>query len=938
MSKVRGLGYRLNMTETASQYSLQAARAFADKYKDATSEKQLAQSFWRDFFHSVIGVEDLLAAGIEFEHPVRSATTGLTNFIDLLWGGVIIVEHKSAGKDLDAAERQARDYLVSLSPLLRPPAIVISDFARFRIIEVLAGHSYDFPLTELPDNLHRFQAIIGNKGQAAASVEISADIKAAQLMADLFLAFEKAGYEGHQVSVFLVRILFLNFGDDTRMWRRIGHGLFAELIAGSAENGSGLGNTIQELFQVLNTPKDKRPGTLSEALVDFPYVNGGLFAEELPTFSFTAAMREALVKTTHYDWSKISPAIFGSLFEAAQDKTRRRELGQHFTSEANILKVIRPLFLDNFLDQLHKAWDTPPALRKLRLELGKPNFLDAAAGSGNFLVVAYKRLREIELKILARLQELEGTQGQVQLDGTLGLQVHLGQFHAIEYEEWSSQIARVAMFLADHQANLALEEITGAAPDRFPLTESAIIIHGNALTLDWAEVCPMNENTFIMGNPPFNGSTWQSAEQKRETAVLWNGVTGSGLIDYVANWFLVAARYASKYNLRAGLVSTNSITQGQQPAILWSQLNQLGVGIDFAHRSFAWSNETSGGAAVHTVIIGFSARPKGAKRPLWTYKTPKSSPELILASNINAYLLDAPDLLVTPRRKPLQTHTQIMDNGSKPTDDGFLSNISPAVAEEIKSTDPIAAKYLRRIVGARELIHNEERYCLWLVGANPADIRNSRILAERVAAVREMRLASSKAATRKDADRPAEFQELRQPQSEYIAVPKVSSEDREYVPMARFDPSVIVNDRVSIIANGSLLTFGMLCSKPFNIWNKAISGRLESRTLISNKITYNNFPFPELTDNQKNAVENAAQQVLDARAEFPDNSLADLYDPNAMPPALRQAHKKLDAAVLAAFGLKADASDERILAKLFEAYDDLTRGLLDAQSKAKVRR
>ena len=310
---------------------------------------------------------------------------------------MILVEHKSAGKDLDAAERQARDYLVSLSPLLRPPAIVISDFARFRVIEVLAGHSYDFPIAELPENLHRFEAIIGNKGQAAASVEISEDIKAAQLMADLFLAFEKAGYEGHQVSVFLVRILFLNFGDDTRMWRRIGHGLFAELIAGSTESGSGLGSTIQELFQVLNTPKDKRPGTLSESLSDFPYVNGGLFAEELPAFSFTAAMREALINTTHYDWSKISPAIFGSLFEAAQDKTRRRELGQHFTSEANILKVIRPLFLDEFLDQLHKAWDNPAALRKLRLELGKPNFLDAAAGSGNFLVVAYKRLREIEL-------------------------------------------------------------------------------------------------------------------------------------------------------------------------------------------------------------------------------------------------------------------------------------------------------------------------------------------------------------------------------------------------------------------------------------------------------------------------------------------------------------------------------------------------------------
>ena len=392
-------------------------------------------------------------------------------------------------------------------------------------------------------------------------------------MAKLYVEFEKAGYTGHQVSVFLVRVLFLNFGDDTRMWKRVGHGLFAELVATSNENGTGLGGTIQELFQVLDTPKATRPTSLAAELAEFPYVNGGLFSEPLPTFSFTREMREALLDACHYDWSKISPAIFGSMFQTVKSREDRRILGEHYTAEKAILQLIRPLFLDEYLDKLHAAWDNPAALKKLRIELGKNNYLDPAAGSGNFLVVAYKYLRDIELKIIARLQELENWQGQVQLDGTLGLQVHLGQFHAIEYEEWSSQIARVAMFLADHQANLALEEITGAAPNRFPLTESANIYHGDALLTDWSEVCPMNEHTVIMGNPPFYGARWQTPEQKENTKNVWGNMKGVGELDFVSNWFLLAAKYISKCGGKAALVSTSSITQGEHPALMWGSDN-----------------------------------------------------------------------------------------------------------------------------------------------------------------------------------------------------------------------------------------------------------------------------------------------------------------------------------------------------------------------------
>jgi hypothetical protein len=918
------------MNETPD-YSIQAARSFAEKYKTATSEKQLAQSFWRDFFHLIFGIDDLLATGIEFEHPVRSSETGQTNFIDVFWSGVVLIEHKSAGKDLNLAEKQARDYLISLPIAARPPAIVLSDFSRFRVIEVLAGQSYDFVLDDLPDNLHRFATIIGSRGKASATAEISADIKAAQLMADLYVEFEKAGYEGHQVSVFLVRILFLNFGDDTRMWRRVGHGLFAELIATSPESGTGLGGTIQELFQVLDTPKEKRPTTLSAEFSDFPYINGQLFSEQLPTFSFTPAMREALLRAAHYDWSKISPAIFGSLFEAAQDKQRRRNLGQHFTSEANILKLIRPLFLDDFLDRLHKSWDSASALRKLRIDLGKPNFLDPAAGSGNFLVVAYKRLREIELKILARLQELEGTQGQVQLDGTMGLQVHLGQFHAIEYEEWSSQIARVAMFLADHQANLALEEITGAAPNRFPLVESAVIRHGNALTTDWAEVCPMNADTFIMGNPPFFGARFQTPEQKEETVSTWNNINGVGALDYVSNWFRIGAEHASSSGVHVAFVSTNSISQGEQPAIIWGQLHQLGVYIDFAHRTFVWSNDAKGQAAVHTVIIGFSAGVKKGKRQLWLYPHQKSAPELVMASNINGYLVDAPDILMTKRSQPLVAGTPKMDFGSMPNDGGYLSTISEEEASAIRANDPVSASYLRKIVGGQELINNEVRYCLWLVGADPSHIRTSPELSNRVSAVRKVREESKREATRKLANRPAEFAEIRQPTTPYIAVPLISSENRDYVPMAWLQPEVISNNKIGIIAKASLATFGLMSSKPFNAWNRAVSGRLKSDLNISITITYNNFPFLALTKEQEQKISAAANAVLDARAEFPNNSLADLYHRDSMPMSVRQAHAKLDAVVMPLYGLKATATEEQVIERLFTLFQEINGELFASE-------
>lgn len=911
------------MVENAA-FSAKSARDFATKYASAESEKQLGQSFWRDFFMSVVGVSDLLVAGIEFEYPIRSSK-GSIQFIDCLWAGVVLIEQKSAGKDLDDAEQQARDYLESLSAHLRPPSIIVSDFRKIRVVQIFRGTSHEFALADLPENLDRIRAVISFDGAHAAEPQVEADKKAVKLMSNLFKEFDTAGYSGHELSVFLIRILFLNFGDDTGMWKFTPEGLFRSYVKNTPLDGLGFGGQLQELFQILNTPVEKRPKTLSPDLSDFPYVNGGLFAEQLPIFSFTAPMREALIATTKYDWSNISPAIFGAMFQTVKDKDSRRESGEFYTSEKAIMRVISPLFLDDLTERLQKAWASIPALKRLWVELGRMNFLDPASGSGNFLLVAFRKMRELELRLIARLRELEGKDStDLAVDGTIGLQVHLGQFHAIEYDEWSSQIAFVAMFLADHQANKQMEEILGASANRFPLTESATVKQGNALRISWDSVCPMNENTIIMGNPPFSGSRLMTDEQKKDTLELWSGTKGSGNLDYVANWFLISAKWASEKGVRVGLVSTNSISQGEQPSLLWGKIQPLGVGIDFAYRSFWWDN----GAAVHCVIVGFSTRAKPKKRPLWSFLDIKGEPELSYVSNINAYLIDASDILINSRSKPLVPNVPELNYGSQPNDEGYLSDISPEIAEEIRATDPIASKYLRKLVGARELLHAEERWCLWLTNAEPSDLRNSPVLKERVQKVREHRLKSERKATNELAQTPAIFGFISHPDSPYISVPRVSSEARDYVPMALSGPDVIASDSLQLIPNGNLRIFGLLMSRTFNVWNKTVSGRLKSDTRISGTITYNNFPFPETTVEQDQAIEEAAQKVLDARDEYPDSSLADLYDPLSMPTNLRKAHQQLDRAVLSVFNLKASATDEEILADLFERYEKLTRGLI----------
>lgn len=901
-----------------------AAAKFAEKWSSATDEKQQSQAFWHAFFQDVLEIPDLQAAGIEFEKRVTSSKKGTTNFIDVFWKDTFLVEQKSAGKDLSLAETQAREYVVSLPPVLRPPIIILCDFARFRIVDILLNKSHEFLISDLPDNLDRIEAVIKHQTAAATNVQVEADQKAAQLMADLYIQLEKYGYEGHEASVFMVRILFCLFADDTRMWKT---DIFGNLVRDSNPLGTDLGPRLANLFEILDTPKPERRGPQDPLLADFPYVNGGIFSEKLATINFNAAMRNALMNACMYDWSSINPTIFGALFQDIKSKDERRANGEHYTTEQNIDKTIKPLFIDELHKKLELAWDNEGKLKELQNDLGTYQILDPACGCGNFLITTYKRLRQLELDIILRIKQLDGTIGQTSLlDVAEDIHVKLEQLHGIEYVEWSAQIAKVAIYLTDHQENMKLETVLGVAANRFPLTHESNIVQGNALQIDWSEVCSITDKTVIVGNPPFLGSNWQTPEQKSDTARIWGDVAGSGVIDYVANWHLLAARKTKGTKARVAFVSTNSITQGEQPQILWSALYPLGVAIDFAHRTFVWESDASGKASVHCVIIGFSHNPKPQKRDLWEYPLNHvGEAKLVRATNINAYLLDAPEVLITSRRKPLQSTTQEMVNGSKPADGGFLSNLSPEEAEHIRTSDPIAAKYLRPIIGAQEMLNAKKRYCLWLVGADPSDIKSSKVLSSRVASVRQMRIESSDRATQADAARASEFQKIRQPEVEYLGVPRVSSGNREYVPMMLISPDVICSDAIQTIPSSDVSTFAILQSKLFSVWNEAVSGRLKSDFRVSAEITYNTFPFPNVSESDKEDLEVSGRAIIEIRDKYPQASLATLYDFVAMPPDLRKAHNANDKVVLALCGLKSTATDAEILSYLFEKYAELAK-------------
>ncbi|HKV96582.1 MAG TPA: DNA methyltransferase [Gammaproteobacteria bacterium] len=936
------------------------ALKFAHEWAGERRERAEAQTYWNEFFN-VFGVSRRRVASFEeFVRPVRQRLeasdlfrkggkpTG-TGFIDLLWKGVLIAEHKSLDKDLDSAYVQALDYFDGLAERDLPRYVIVSDFARFRLYDLEEKQQNEFPLADLHKNIGLFGFIAGYTTQRIQEQD-PVNIKAAEKMGRLHDQLKAGGYVGHDLEVLLVRLLFCLFAEDTTIFDQ--KGMFRDwLETCTRDDGSDLGSQLELLFQVLNMPEDRRQKNLDERFAAFPYVNGKLFEERLNVAAFTSGMRAALLDCCALDWGRISPAIFGALFQSVMDDQARRNLGAHYTSEKNILKVVKSLFLDELRVELEKARSNRNRLFELHKRIAALHFLDPACGCGNFLVIAYRELRLLELGILRAMLRFERESGQRVMDVIPLINVNVDQFYGIELEEFPAQIAQVALWLMDHQMNMRVSEEFGFYYRRLPLTHAATIRCANALRIDWNEVISAERVDYILGNPPFVGAKYMEARQRADMESVCGDIPSYGLLDYVTAWYVRAVQYlkgdahtqdllmelggkAPMDKVKIAFVSTNSITQGEQVAVLWSWLLGQGTKIYFAHRTFQWMNEARGMAAVHCVIIGFALFDTADKRIL-DYPDIKGDPHETAATNINPYLVDAVDVLIGRRDTPVSQVPEIRF-GNQPIDGGgFLFT-----EEEMKAfieREPKAKKLIHRYMGSDELINNIPRYCLWLKGVSPDQLRTMPLVMERIEAVKKFRLSSKRLATRELAEYPTQFAFVSQPDSNYLAIPSVSSERRPYIPIGFFGPEVIASNLCLIIPDAKKFHFGILSSAMHMAWVRYVAGRLKSDYRYSNQIVYSNYPWPELVASAPSvraersrpsagevevhakrpstsatdvayaqdersaklraAIETGAQGVLDARKQFPDASLADLYDPVAMPPALRQAHAALDRAV-----------------------------------------
>lgn len=887
------------------------ALAFSKEWELESSEDAEAKTFWDGFFN-VFGITRRRVAG--FEEPVKKLGDKF-GYIDLFWKGVLIVEHKSRGKSLDKAYQQALDYFSGMKERDLPKYVIVSDFANFRLYDLEENEQYEFALKDLHKNVRLFGFIAGYQTHKIQEQD-PVNIKAAEQMGKLHDQMKEVGYGGHPLELYLVRLLFCLFAEDTGIFERQQFQEYIEQRTG--EDGSDLAHHLSTLFQVLNTPREKRLKNLDEQLEAFPYINGKLFEEMLPTASFDAAMRQALLDCCALDWSRISPAIFGSLFQSIMDKKARRNLGAHYTSEQNILKLIKPLFLDALWEEFEKIKHNKNKLFEFHKKLRRLNFLDPACGCGNFLVIAYRELRLLELEILRASR----TDTQSDLDVHSLINLNVDQFFGIEIEEFPAQIAQVALWLMDHQMNLLVSEEFGLYFARIPLQTSSTIVCGNALRIDWDEVIPARHVSYIMGNPPYVGAKFMNDEQRRDTALIFGNMKNAGLLDYVAAWYVKAARMIKGENIRCAFVSTNSITQGEQVGVLWSWMLEQGMKIFFAHRTFQWNNEARGKAAVHCVIIGFAAS-EILPKLLFEYEHIKGDPHKIKAQNINSYLVDAIELFIKKRSAPI-CNVPIMKFGNQPIDGGNLI-LSSEEKDKLFNDDPDTLAFVRKFLGADEYINNGERYCLWLKNVPPSVLKRHPEIMNRLEAVKAFRLSSERLATRELANTPSQFAFVSHEENTYIIVPSVSSERRQFIPVGFMHPDVIASNLCLIIPNANVYHFGVLTSTMHNAWMRTVCGRLKNDYRYSAGIVYNNFPWPENpTEKQKQIIEAAAQGVLDARAEFPGSSLADLYDPLTMPPVLLKAHQKLDKAVDAAYGKINFKTEAERVAFLFELYQKYT--------------
>jgi hypothetical protein len=903
------------------------AARFSDEWKGKGYEKGQTQTFYDEFF-AIFGVPRKQVA--VYEQRVKSLDPARSGgFIDLFWPGTLIVEQKSSGRDLTRALTQALNYYDWLPASQQPRYLLLCDFQRFELIDLEGRQEWRFGLADLKRNVEAFAFILGVQPRIFRN-QSPVNRKASELMGRLHQALKADGYSGHNLERLLVRLLFILFADDTGIFQRKDQFLVF-LEQRTSPDGRDLGRWLGELFQVLDTPLDKRQASLDSDLSDFPYINGDLFKERIDLPVFDSVMRNMLLDASMFNWGEVSPVVFGSLFESVIDDVTQRQQGAHYTPEEAIQKVIGPLFLDEFSAEFERIKllksGRKRALESFQERLGHLKFLDPACGAGNFLVVAYRELRELEREVIRELRTVEGTIQQV-MDVAVLSKMNVDQFYGIEIDEFPSQIAQVALWMTDHIANTRLGEDFGKPYARIPLVTAPHIRHADALEFDWNELLPADECSYVLGNPPFVGFVMRGVSQQQQARRVLAGYGATGTrLDYVAAWFLKAAHYVQRRTTRVGLIGTNSITQGEQVAQLWPAIFKAHAEIDFAHRTFVWP----GHAGVHCVIVGFSTRENERREKLlFSYDEGRGEPTVTKHAALTAYLFDASaadrHLVVRRERQPLCGQPP-MRVGTKPVDGGYYIFDGRSRATFLLE-EPDAEVFLRPFMGGEEFINGGQRWILHAQAASPAQLRSLPAVKRRIAAVRNYRTTGGPLASALAHD-PTAYHVTVVPRSEFLVIPEVSSERREYVPIGWLSPPIIPSNKLLVIEDASLWLFGLLTSRMHMAWMRHIGGRLESRFQYSPGIVYNTFPFADAKPTQRAQIEQLAQAVLDARA-MPKNatsSLADLYDPDTMPAELRRAHRELDTAVDKLYRSKPFGSDRERVEHLFTQYQRLVQPL-----------
>lgn len=913
----------------------QEAKKFSEYWKDRGYEKGESQPFWLALLSQVFGVEEP-EKYIIFEEQVK---LDHTSFIDgFIPSTHVLIEQKGRDKDLRKAIKQsdgslltpfqqAKRYSAELPYSQRPRWIITCNFKEFLIydMEKPNGEPEEIKLCDLEKEYYRLKFLVDEKDEHIKK-EMEVSIKAGELVGKLYDSILKQYKDPtnpeslKSLNMLCVRLVFCLYAEDAEIFG--GHSKFHDYMNSFAVKD--MRRALIDLFKVLDTPIHERDKYLDEELAAFPYVNGGLFKEEnIEIPHFNDKIRDLLLNSAsaEFNWSEISPTIFGAVFESTLNPETRRSGGMHYTSIENIHKVIDPLFLDDLKAELEKIKEITvdktreKKLNEYREKLSKLTFLDPACGSGNFLTETYISLRKLENEALKTIAH-----GQIGFDLGDVIKVNIGQFYGIEINDFAVTVAKTALWIAESQMLKQTEDIVHMNLDFLPLKSYANIVEANALRINWEDVVPKEKLNYIMGNPPFVGARLMSKEQKDDLLdVFGSKWKNAGNLDYVCGWYKKATELMKNTLIRSALVSTNSVSQGETVANLWKPLFESDVHIDFAHRTFRWDSEASIKAHVHCVIIGFSTATTSKTKIIYSSERP------IIANNINGYLVDAPDVFVESRKRPLCNVSEMVF-GSMPNDGGALSDYSTEEKDAIISQYPQAEKMFKKILGATEFLHNKERWCLWLKGISPAEIKSCPPVMDAIKSVRELRESSNREATRKLAATPTLFGEIRQPSSDYIIVPRVSSERRKYVPIGFMTAETIVSDAVQIVPDASLYEFGVMTSNVHMAWMRVVCGRLKSDYRYSVNIVYNNFPWCNPTAEQKAKIEQTAQAILEARALYPDCSLADLYDELTMPVELRKAHQMNDRAVWEAYGKNWDIKSESdCIAYLMKMYQDLIK-------------